>query len=161
MNDLLQIAEKRLFRLEIFWLIAVSFGTLVAIEFGFVSDSSGQVSASNLTSILSFLALSIFLTPFNIFFLLPCWNFISPIQNRHTIWETEFVVLMVTSVCLTILSSHFFGVSTAGAIKTQVLIASAFLPILWLSAQYRWYVHTEEIRGQVFKAAPTLSLIHI
>ena len=151
MIDALQKAEKRLFRLEAVWLLGMSFGTLITIEFGFVADTFGHISDSSIISILLFLALGIYITPLTILLVLPCWNFISPIQDRITIWETEFIVFIVTCVGLTISSVYFFDISNAAAIKTQLFTGAAFLPILCLSAQYRWYVEIAEIRQQIIK----------
>lgn len=151
MTDPLDIAERRLGRLEAAWLITMSLGTLLALEFGIVIEGAGHISASSGLRILLFLALGILATPLTILFLLPCWNVISPIQDRITIWETEMVVFVVTCVGLTISSVYFFDISIGAAIKTQILLVASCFPILWITAQYRWYAETERTRRQLRK----------
>ena len=156
MIDFLQIAEKRLERLEAAWLVAMSFGTLMAIEFGIVIENAGQVSDSSIISILLFLLLGILATPLAILILLPCWNFITPIQDRMTIWETELVVFTTTVIGLTISSAYFFDIPYGVAIKTPLFLAITLLPILLMTAKYRWHVEIAEIRRQVMKPIPTI-----
>jgi len=151
MTEAIKEANKRLWRLEVTWIVLMSFGTLVAIEFGIVTDSHEQVSTSSLKSILLFLSLGLIATPLSILLLLPCWNFISPIQDRATIWETEFVVLIVTFILMTFLSVYFFGMPQGAAIKTQLFMTTMLSPILCLSAQYRFYVYETEARQQLLE----------
>ena len=158
MLDPLVIAERRLGRLEAAWLITMGVGTLLAIEFGIVIEGSGQILASSGLRILLFLALGILAVPLAILILLPCWNYITPIRDRLTIWETEMVVFGVTCIGLTISSAYCFDISTGAAIRTQLLVGAAFFPILWIMAQYRWYTETERTRRQIMTPVATVEI---
>lgn len=158
MSETVELAEKRAFRLDVAWIFAMSLGTLAAIQFGFVADTYGQISTSTPTAALLFLFIGIIGTPLAILFSLPCWNIISPIQDRATIWEGELIIYLVTAILLTVSSAYFFDISGGAAIKTQILMAAAFAPIRCLSAQYNWYAETTKMRQDLLRTVPGVTI---
>jgi len=115
------MAENRALWLDVAWILALSIGSLATIQFGFVTDTTGQISNSTPTAAFLFLFIAIIGSPLAILFSLPCWNFISPIQDRATIWESEFIVFIVTFTLLTVSSVYFSTYRVALPLKHRFL----------------------------------------
>ena len=152
------MADNRALWLDVAWILALSIGSLATIQFGFVTDTTGQISNSTPTAAFLFLFIAIIGSPLAILFSLPCWNFISPIQDRATIWESEFIVFIVTFTLLTVSSVYFFDISGGAAVKTQIFMAAALAPIRCLSAQYNWYAMTTKMRQDLLQTVPSVTL---
>ena len=144
MVDFLELAKNRLRWLERAWPIIMTFGTITALETGLFTTSVRHSLFDRPIGVFFFSAFGLLTVPYLIGKALPLWNIISPAQDRRTIWETDFVVFIVTTFGLTMTAPCFLGLQHGQASKVVFMLALICSPLLWITAQHRRKVHLME-----------------